>query len=139
MPHLSELARKIWKWCEDRKLWIFASYIPSKENVEADYASRIVNIDTEWELNDNSFKEINNKFGPFSIDLFASRLNKKCKRFCSRFPNPDATTVDALTIPWNNEKFYAFPPFALIPKTLRKIISDKADGVVVIPKWPTQP
>lgn len=58
MPHLSELARKIWKWCKDRKLWIFASYISSKKNVEANYASRIINIDTEWELNDNSFKEI---------------------------------------------------------------------------------
>lgn len=70
MPHLSELARKIWKWCKDRKLWIFASYISSKENVEADYASRIINIDTEWKmwtyLNDNSFKEIKN-FAPSQL------------------------------------------------------------------------
>jgi len=33
-PHLSELARQIWQWCESRKLWIFASYIQSKLNVE---------------------------------------------------------------------------------------------------------
>lgn len=137
-PHLSELARKIWKWCEERKLWIFASYISSKENTEADYASRIVNIDTEWELNDKSFKTIFKQFGPFSIDLFASRINKKCKRFCSRFPNPDATVVDAFTISWKDENFYAFPPFAIISKTLRKIISDKAKGVVIVPKWPAQ-
>lgn len=102
---LSELAQRIWKWCEERKLWIFASYIPSRENIEADYASRIVNIDTEWELNDISFRQINKKFGLFSIDLFASRLNKKCRKFCSRFPDPDAATIDALTIPWNKEKF----------------------------------
>jgi len=137
-PHLSELSRKIWKWCEDRNLWVFASYIPSKENIEADYASRIVNIDTEWELNDIVFREIAKQFGPFSIDLFASRLNKKCKRFCSRFPNPEVTAVNAFTISWKNENFYAFPPFAIIPKMLRKIISDKAKGVVVVPNWPTQ-
>lgn len=137
-PHLSELSRKIWKWCEDRNIWIFASYIPSKENIEADYASRIVNVDAEWELNDKIFKKILKHFGPFSIDLFASRLNKKCKRFCSRFPNPGVTAVDAFTISWKNEDFYAFPPFAIISRTLRKIISDKAKDVVVIPMWPTQ-
>ncbi|XP_039303447.1 uncharacterized protein LOC120357343 [Solenopsis invicta] len=90
-PHLSELARKIWQWCEKRKIWITASYIPSSENIEADAASRITNIDTEWELSDKIFKKIERSFGPFDIDLFASRLNKKCKKFCSRFPDPDAT------------------------------------------------
>lgn len=84
-------------------------------------------------------RKLINNFGPFSIDLFASRLNKKYKRFCSRFLNPDVTTVDALTISWVDEKFYAFLLFALIPKTLRKIISDRAEGVVVVLRWPTQP
>jgi len=49
-PHLTHLAKKIWIWCESRKIWLFASYISSKENVEADAASRNKNIDTEWEL-----------------------------------------------------------------------------------------
>lgn len=49
-PILNKIARKIWQWCEHHHLWVFASYIPSKENVEADKASRIDNIDTEWEL-----------------------------------------------------------------------------------------
>jgi len=81
LPHLSELARKIWKWCESRSLWIVASYIPSATNVEADRASRITNIDTEWELNKESYKRIVQIFGPFSIDLFASKANRKCRRF----------------------------------------------------------
>ena len=138
-PHLSELSRNIWKWCEERKLWIFASYIPSGKNVEADTASRLLNIDTEWELNNTNFEIINKKFGPFTIDLFASRLNKKCNRFCSRFPHPDATVVDAFTMSWKGEKFYAFPPFALILRILRKIIINKAEGVLVVPLWPSQP
>lgn len=97
-PHLSELARKIWEWCECRRLWIFASYISSKDNVEADYASRFINIDTEWEMNDRAFRVIISQFGAISMDLFASRLNKKCRRVCSRFPNPEVTAVDAFTI-----------------------------------------
>ncbi|CAG4957938.1 unnamed protein product [Colias eurytheme] len=30
-PHLNELTRSIWQWCEERDLWLFASYINSKE------------------------------------------------------------------------------------------------------------
>lgn len=138
-PHLSELARKVWQWCEKRKIWIYASYIPSAQNTEADLASRISNIDIEWELCNKSFQKINKKFGSFTIDLFASRLNQKCTRFCSRYPDPKAMTVDAFTIRWTTEKLYAFPPFALILRTLRKIITDKAEGTVVVPFWPTQP
>ncbi|CAD6227235.1 GSCOCG00006046001-RA-CDS, partial [Cotesia congregata] len=114
-PHLSELVRKIWLWCEDRTFWVVASYIPSKEDVEADAASRITNMDTEWELSHKHFNKIQKKFGPFTIDLFASRINKKCKTFCSRFADPEAS-------------------FAL-----RKIIIDRAEGVMIVPEWSTQP
>lgn len=120
-------------------MWVFASYISSKQNVQADIASRVSNIDTEWELSATAFTQIQRTFGQFSIDLFASRINNKCRRFCSRFPDPDATIVDAFTFSWHKENFYAFPPFALILPMLRKIISDSASGVVVVPYWPTQP
>lgn len=137
-PHLSELARKIWQWCENRKIWIVASYIASKENVDADTASRDTNLDTEWELAGKYFRKIVKKFGTCTIDLFASRINTKCKTFCSRYPDPEASVVDAFTISWEKEYFYAFPPFAVILPLLRKIINDKATGIVVVPNWPTQ-
>ncbi|CAD6234371.1 GSCOCG00001862001-RA-CDS, partial [Cotesia congregata] len=138
-PRLSELARSIWQWCESRNIWVVASYIPSKLNVEADRASRQVNLDTEWELSQTVFQKVLGCYGPFSIDLFASRVNKKCSRFCSRYPDPDAELVDAFTFSWRSEEFYAFPPFALILPALRKIINDKASGVLVVPHWPAQP
>jgi DNA N-6-adenine-methyltransferase (Dam). len=86
-----------------------------------------------------AFKKVEKQFGPFSVDLFASRLNKKCKNFYSRFPNPEAKIIVAFTTTWKNEKFYAFPPFALILRTLRKIVRDKVSGTMVVPLWPTQP
>jgi len=137
-PHLGDLAKEIWKWCEERKLWLRATYIPSAENTEADRASRNLNVDSEWELAQWAFKKVEKQFGKFSVDLFASRLNKKCKRFYSRFPDPEAEIIDAFTITWNKENFYAFPPFALILRSLRKIINDKATGTIIVPLWPTQ-
>lgn len=138
-PHLSELSRKIWEWCERRKMWLKASYISSAENIDADKASRESNIDGEWELSQFAFRQIENQFGKFAIDLFASRLNKKCKKFYSRFPDPEAEKVDAFTVSWKLEYFYAFPPFALILRVLRKIINDEATGVLVVPAWFSQP
>ncbi|XP_057338489.1 uncharacterized protein LOC130676352 [Microplitis mediator] len=138
-PRLSNLSREIWDWCETRKIWIFATYISSKDDFYTDAASRLTNIDTEWELSQNAFNLITQKFDPFSIDLFATYENRKVEKFCSRFPSPESFRIDAFTISWKNEKIYAFPPFALITPTLEKFITDKAEGVIVVPNWPTQP
>ncbi|XP_044581549.1 uncharacterized protein LOC123263077 [Cotesia glomerata] len=127
-PHLSALAREIWQWCEGKNIWIKASYIASKENIDADAASRVTNLDTEWELRAKYFKQIVEKFGPCTIDLFASKINTKCKKFCSRYPDPEALVVESFTILWEKKQFYAFPPFAIVLPVLRKIINDRATG-----------
>lgn len=136
-PHLSNLAKEIWQWCEMRKIVLFASYINTYENVEADHESRKTN-DTEWELSYGAFQKIVATLGNPEIDLFASRTNAKCNQYISWKPDPDAITIDAFTISWHKKFFYAFPPFALILKCLRKIINDKATGILVFPYWPGQ-
>ncbi|CAH2108885.1 unnamed protein product [Euphydryas editha] len=45
--------------------------------------------------------------------------------------DPDAFTIDAFTISWSNFYFYSFPPFTVILKALRKIINDRAKGIMV--------
>lgn len=138
-PHLNSIAKKIWNWCEERKIHIFASYIRSSLNVEADRESRNLNVDTEWELGSREFNNITLNFGVPSIDLFASRTNTKCPLYMSWKRDPFAYNIDAFTLDWSKFFFYAFPPFALILKTLNKIVFDKATGIVVVPHWPSQP
>ncbi|XP_067214193.1 uncharacterized protein [Linepithema humile] len=135
---LHELATEFWKWCEDRDLWVVAAYIASKENKEADILSRQINEDTEWTLADYAFKQITKVFGFPEIDLFASRINTKCKKFCAWDRDPEAVVSDAFTINWENLKFYAFPPFSIIGKVLQKIRNNKASGIVVVPLWNSQ-
>ena len=136
---LLNLSREIWKWCEDRYLWIFATYINTNENTIADRESRLKFRETEWELSAWAFQEILNTFGPFEIDLFATKANAKCAKYISWMKDPDSLTVDAFTVSWAGCNFYAFPPFAIILRVLRKIYIDKAEGVIVVPWWPTQP
>lgn len=137
-PKLSSLCKQIWQWCEERKLWIFASYIASRENSIADRESRLLPKETEWELAPYAFTKLENIFGKFEIDLFASSSNNKCKKFISWKQDPNSCAVDAFTVKWDQYKFYAFPPFSLILRTLQKIITDKSEGVLVVPYWPTQ-
>ena len=137
-PHLNRLAKEVWEWCIERKLWIFAEYVATKENI-ADEESRISNIDTEWELAHYAFRKIIKRFGNPEIDFFAKRNNKKCSKYCSWERDPDAFVINAFTINWENLFGYAFPPFSLIPKILKKIRSDKAICIVIVPLWTAQP
>lgn len=139
--NLAHLAKEIWQWCEKRNIWLFASYIASSENYEADKASRTqASLDTEWSLSQSFFKQIISEFGHPDIDLFASSFNHKCKKYVSWKPDPDSLAVDAFTLQWNKFTcFYAFPPFSLILRTLNKVIADKAEGILVVPWWPSQP
>lgn len=138
-PKLNAIARDLWQWCEKRRIWVFASYIKSSENKEADAESRRKTSELEWALADQAFTEISRTFGYPVIDLFATRVNAKCARYISWHNDPEAETIDAFTISWENLFFYAFPPFSMILKTLQKICCDKAEGIVVVPYWTTQP
>lgn len=137
-PHLNDLARSIWQWCEERNIWLFASYINTKENREADEESRKLNTTTEWALSDKAYNQIIKTFGQPEVDLFASRTTAKCKNYVAWKQDPEAIAIDAFTIKWTTG-FYAFPPFCLLLKAIRKIIQDKACGILVFPSWPSQP
>lgn len=116
-----------------------ATYIRSSDNKTADAESRRVHPDIEWELADWAYQKILTSFGTPQLELFASRINKKCKNYVSWHRDPDAMNINAFTIYWGDCLFYAFPPFSIILKVLRKIATDKAKGIVVVPLWPTQP
>lgn len=110
----------------------------SKENL-ADEGSRVRNMDTEWQLADYAFNKITKKFGLPSIDLFASRINTKCEKYCSWERDPDAFAINAMTIDWRNEFWFAFPPFSLITKIIKKIRDEGSRGILVVPLWTVQP
>ncbi len=135
---LHEISNRIWKWCEERKIFLTASYISSCNNVIADNESRKEIDSEEWMLGTGYFRLISKKLGNPTIDLFASYIAHQCKRYVSWQPDPGSISVDAFLMKWNEELFYAFPPFCLVTKVLNKVIKDKAKGIVVVPYWESQ-
>ena len=122
------LTKEIWEWCIPVGIWISAAHIPGKENTVA-----------EWKLDPKSLRTALDdlQFHP-EIDLFASRVNHQFPCYCSFRPDPSAEAIDAFTLNRHTLKFYAFPPFSIMPAVLKKIQTDKGEGICVLPNWPTQ-
>ena len=90
--------------------------------------------------NDHIFLQIENHFQcTFTIDLFASRVNRKVCRYYAFYVEPDSGGTDAFSFNWHHEFFYAFPPFSIIQTVLRKIENEQAEGVIIAPLFTTQP
>ena len=50
-----------------------------------------------------------------------------------------AFRIDAFSFLWDPDNlFYAFPPFSVIGRLLRKVECDQAEVLLVAPLWPTQ-
>ena len=75
----------------------------------------------EWSLDQDVFNRLAAIAFLPHIYLFASRLNAKLDQFVSWHPEPGALAIDAFSISWSNQKFYAFPPFSLLTRVLAKI------------------
>lgn len=135
---LHSVAKDIWQWCEARNIMLNATYINTKENIVADRLSREKMDYSDFMLTRSYFEVICQKLGSPDIDLFATCHTKQCNNYFSWKPDPFCAGVDAFTFPWGT-RFYAFPPFNLITRTLNKIMQDKAVGIVVVPHWSTQP
>ena len=74
---------ELWVWCIGRNSWITASHLPVVDNIEADKESWCLGLETEWSLLVTEFCRVEVRYGPFDIDLFASRINRKVQCYVS--------------------------------------------------------
>ena len=63
---------------------------------------------------------------------------KGLKPFVSWRPDPEAMAVDAFSLDWREQHFYAFPPFPLINRVLQKMEQDQGQGIIIVPMWNTE-
>ena len=136
--NLNHIAREIWIWCISKEIHITAAHIPGAINEEADALSRSYKDDLEWSLDNSIFQKIRSLHPLVEIDMFASRLNAKLKKYVSFYPDHEAFAVDAFSMNWDKKVLYMFPPFSVIPRILQKIQMDQAEVVLVAPIWKTQ-
>lgn len=137
-PRCNKIAHKIWCFCEGKRLWLLAAHIPGVQNSWADALSRKFSTNVEWCVNEQIFELICKRMGRPSVDLFATRTNKKIEKFCSWRPDPEAWRIDAFSFQWKSEFFFVFPPFRLVGRVWRKIMDEGTHAILLVPRWPSQ-
>ena len=105
--HLSSL--EIFELCLKNQIRLTVDWIPREINEEADALSKVTDTD-DWQIDNRIFNYVNKLYGAFSIDLFASNLSHKTKRFYSKYWCLGSEGVDAFAYNWGDENCCAVPP-----------------------------
>ena len=110
---LTAIVKELWLWCMTRDITLIAEHLPGVRNTVADEESRVMKDRTDWMLNPGIIAQIQDRWGPLEVDLFASRLTTQLERFFSWRPDPEAEALDAFNQDWTilHGKGYANPPW----------------------------
>ena len=138
IPELQALALSIFNVCRQYSIVLHTVWIPRGQNAQADFFSRIIDID-DWETTVDFFDFLNKMWGPHSVDMFANVNNAKTKHFNSLYWNPRTLGVDAFNSNWSNDINWLVPPGVSVPRVINHLVECKARGTLVVPKWPSSP
>ena len=132
---LNSIARDLWSMCYRAHILLVAVHRPGKVNVRADRLSRWKHDHTDIRLSKAAFEIVDRRYGPHSVDLFATRDNRLLPRYVSWHPDPSAVAVDAFLFPLKGENPYCFPPVTCIPRLLREVLRQQVTVTLIAPDW----
>ena len=136
--HLQSLAFSIFSKCVEFSISLNIVWIPREDNTKADYLSNVIDYD-DWQTTNEFFELIDSIWGPHTVDRFASADNAKLQRFNSLFWHPSSEAVDAFSKSWRLENNWLVPPIALVCRTIKHLLFCRAEGTLIVPKWPSSP
>jgi hypothetical protein len=129
--------------CQQLQITLKAIHIAGVENDLADFLSRFMETG-DWATSWEAFHMLDQRWGPHTIDRFASWANHKVPRYNSAVLDSQAERVDAFRAgSWRThplqerwlENNFINPPFHLLFDVVNKIIRDQARATLIIPKW----
>jgi hypothetical protein len=82
-------------------------------NHTADYLSRMED-NYDWGFTPLIFQCLDQRWGPHTVDCFASENNHLLLRFNSHWRCPSAKGMDTFSASWAGENNFLCPPFRLI-------------------------
>ena len=101
---------------------------------EADAGSKSADSD-DWSVDDESFRQLEDKYGPFTVDLFANEFNRKVSKFYAQFFAPSAAGVEAFSQDWHGERAWVCPPVKHVIGVIKKIRQEAMSGILIVPDW----
>ena len=132
---LCRLALDLWDWCDHHQITISAVHLAGESNVLADVLSRGNYCPTEWTLHRPTFMSLWQVWDQLFVDMFASAQNAQLLVYYCLGSDPQASGSNALTMNWDMVHRYAFPPIALIPRVLRKLLPHPSVTIILTWFW----
>ena len=107
----------------------------TEEIVLCDKISKTFDL-SEFRIQMDSFNKLQEEFGPWTMDWFASDWSRRLERFASRFWTVGCEHTDAFSQDWGEEEGFFHPPLEVLASVLEKVEKYGARGVIVVPDWP---
>jgi len=130
--------RQLWHLADELHVTFKVVRVASAQNL-ADAPSRLVDS-ADYQLRDVFFQQLQRRWGPFDVDLFAAPHNALLSRFYSAAYCPGTSGVDAFMQPWSGQRCYGHPPTApdVLLQVAQKLQEEAVEAVMVVPFWPGQ-
>ena len=93
---LNVVSKQLFWFCLEHKISLHVHWVPRELNEDADDVSKLLD-GSDWRLHPGIFASLNNRWGPHTVDLFASSKNAQCQRLFSKFWCPGTSGVDAFS------------------------------------------
>ena len=119
--------------CYQARILLVAVHHLGKVNVRTNRLSRWKQDHTNIRLNPIVFHQIDQRYGPHSADLLATRNNTLLNRFVSCRPDLSAIAVDTFMFQMKGENPYCFPTVSCIPWPLREVLRQQATITLFAP------
>jgi len=137
-PVLMRELRTLWSLLATQDISLHPVYIASAANVVADAASRLADPG-DYQISWVSFDSVQRRWGPCTVDAFASPATARLPRYWTRAPRPGASACDALAQTWRGEVLWLHPPPHLLPSVLQRLEEPGTHAQVCVPRWPAAP
>jgi hypothetical protein len=138
---LTDKLRPTLKWTEAENIELTSEYLPGKANSTADLYSRRGLDRHDWRVKQRYVDRLQQRWGAFAVDAFASRLSARVQRFWSLRREPGSAAVDAFAQDWSEAgHMWVCPPPNQIARVIRKARDTPGCQIALCtPDWPTAP
>jgi hypothetical protein len=111
-------------------------WVPREENAFADELSELL-IPDDWKLALKFFHLLEARWGPHSMDLFASSDNVQCEKFYSLHWCRETAGVNAFGSPWSGENCLANVPYKAIGRVWKDLREQQVVtlATLLVPMW----
>mgnify|MGYP006140333087 FL=1 len=137
-PLLMAELRVVWQLLLDLRITLDPIYVASSDN-PADHPSRQLPTDA-WTFRRpwrDKLQSLTPR--PFSLDPFATAATAMAPAWCGLLDEEHSTAVDGFSVSWTGHNLFLNPPWREMGRVIHKICEDRASGVLILPRWPSQP